>query len=288
MKFPFIKMNGAGNDFVVLDARKNPEILNFEQVRAIARRDNAVTQGCDQVIMLEPSSEADVFMRIYNANGGEVDACGNATRCVADLLEKELGRLPVTIQTNVGILRGIKKAVQAGREYTLVDMGLPRLLWNEIPLAIKADTLRLPVATGLAGASEACCVSMGNPHAIFFMEQLPADEDVARVGKAMEDDQNLFPEGVNVTFAKIHPTLAGSAAAAIEAKVWERGAGMTKACGTAACATLVAASRLGLIGDIRKAGVGFPGGILQVSWQGDDHVLLGGEIIREFDGIINV
>ena len=287
MKFSFVKMNGTGNDFVVIDARQKKDVvLNFEQVRAIAARDNPITKGCDQVIMMEPSETADVFMRIYNANGGEVDACGNATRCMADILERELGRLPVTIQTNVDTLRGITKKLIEGREYTLVDMGAPRLEAKDIPLATQMDTLRLPVDTGLAGATEACCVSMGNPHAVFFMKELPSDAEVARVGKQMENNVDLFPEGVNVTFAMM-PTLAGDAVK-IRVKVWERGAGMTKACGTGACATLVAAVRLGLAHGKRTGHIYFPGGMLSVIWQEDKRLLLGGAIEQEFKGELNV
>lgn len=280
MKLPFIKMNGAGNDFVVLDARQKPMLLNFEQVRAIAHRENALTKGCDQVIVLEPpplAGGADVFMRIYNADGGEVDACGNATRCVASLMEKELGRVQVSIQTNVDVLHGVKKAAYEGKEYTLVDMGAPRLLWNEIPLAIKVDTLKVPMA-----GMEACCVSMGNPHAVFFMPELPSDADVTRIGSQLENNRDLFPEGVNVTFAKL-PKLLDDAVA-IEVKIWERGSGMTKACGTGACATLVAAVRLGLTGGRRKGHVAFSGGVLSAEWQEDGHVLLGGPLITEFAG----
>ena len=266
MQMPFIKMNGAGNDFVVIDARQKPVTLNFEQVRAIAMRDNAVTKGCDQLVVIEPSTKADVFMRIYNADGGEVDACGNATRCVADILHKELGRAEVSIQTNAGTLRGIQ---QEG--VTLVDMGEPHFLWHEIPLAIKVDTLRVPMA-----GMEACCVSMGNPHAIFFVESLPGDAEVARIGRELEQDREIFPEGVNVTFAKIVTPDR------IEVKVWERGAGMTKACGTGACATLVAAVRLGLTG--RSAQIHFTGGVLSVTWKENNHVLLGGPIVEEFRG----
>lgn len=281
MKMNFTKMNGAGNDFVVIDARMSPLVLNFEQVRAIAARDNPLTKGCDQVIMLEASQTADVFMRIYNADGGEVDACGNATRCVADIMEKELHRLPVSIQTNVDILRGIRKTAHAGKEYTLVDMGAPRVLWNEIPLAINTDTLKVPMA-----GMEACCVSMGNPHAIFFVEQLPEDAEVARIGRMLEHDKSLFPEGVNVTFAAI-PIVVGEAVK-MDVKVWERGAGLTKACGTGACATLVAAVRLGLTGGKRSGHIAFPGGTLSVIWQDNNHVLLGGAIVKEFEGVLNV
>ena len=225
---PFIKMNGAGNDFVVLDARGKSITLNFEQVRAIALRDNPVTKGCDQVIVMEASPAADVFMRIYNADGGEVDACGNATRCVAQLLAKELARPDVTIQTNVAWLTGTQQ-----NGVMLVDMGEPRLQWDEIPLAMKVDTLAVPMA-----GMNACCVSMGNPHAVFFMDTLPSDADVARIGRELENSRELFPEGVNITFAVMTtPTH-------FTAKVWERGSGMTKACGTGACATWVSGGAL--------------------------------------------
>lgn len=266
----FIKMNGAGNDFVVLDARTTPLALNFEQVRAIASRENPVTRGCDQVIMLEPSSSADCFMRIYNADGGEIDACGNATRCVAHLLAKEFGRAQVSVQTNVDILRGSEKD-----GVMQVDMGEPRLAWNEIPLAMKVDTLRVPMME-----IEACCVSMGNPHAVFFMDALPSDAEVARIGRELEHNCDIFPEGVNVSFARID-------GAEIQVKVWERGAGMTQACGTAACAVLVAAVRRGLITG-RSAVLYFAGGALSVEWLENNHVLLGGKITTEFEGEVEI
>lgn len=296
MQIPFIKMNGAGNDFVVIDARQQSMVLSFEQVRAIASRTNPVTKGCDQVIVMEPSAAADVFMRIYNANGGEVDACGNATRCIAHFLEKELGRVQVSIQTNVALLHAVKKVAHEGQEYTLVDMGMPGVEWHDIPLAIKVDTLRVPLETGLIGATEACCVSMGNPHAIFFMDTLPSDEEVARVGYALEHHHAIFPEGVNVTFAAPPvPVIGSDDAVMIDVKIWERGAGMTKACGTGACATLVAAIRRGLTGGRRSGMIWFNThaqreqmAMLSVEWREDGHVLLGGLVAVEFEGILHV
>lgn len=169
----FVKMNGAGNDFVIFDARSQKITLTPEQIREIASRSNPTTKGCDQIIIMEPSSKADVFMRIYNADSSEVNACGNATRCVADLLEKELGKLPVTIETNADILQGVKKQSHQGAEYILVDMGKPKFSWQDIPLAnpIEKSAALVKERSGLD--VEPFFVSMGNPHVVFFSSFRP-------------------------------------------------------------------------------------------------------------------
>ncbi|HUO23177.1 MAG TPA: diaminopimelate epimerase [Caulobacteraceae bacterium] len=273
MSRPFLKMNGAGNDFVVVEARRQPFAPNAAQVRAIADRRGA--SGCDQLIAIEPSGKADAFMRIWNADGGQVDACGNATRCIGWLLMRQRGTDHVTLETNAGLI-----AVRAaGDPYQVtVDMGEPRLGWDQIPLAEEMDTRGIELQVGPIDAPllhTPGCVSMGNPHVVFFTPDAEA-APVTQVGPMIEHHR-LFPEGVNVGFAQI------KAKDRIRLRVWERGAGLTKACGTGACAALVAAHRRGLTG--RKAVVEMDGGDLTIDWrESDGHVLMTGPVAVEFEG----
>ncbi|HEX5775312.1 MAG TPA: diaminopimelate epimerase, partial [Caulobacteraceae bacterium] len=218
MSRPFLKMNGLGNDFVVVEARERPFSPGREEARAIADRANGV--GCDQLIAIEPSDRADAFMRIWNADGGEVDACGNATRCVASLLMDASGKAEVLIETGAGVL----KATRAGEGRVSVDMGEPGLGWRDIPLAREMDTATLDFSAG--GLTDPGAVSMGNPHVVFFTDDIDA---VETVGPAVEHDP-LFPQAVNVGFARVE------APDRIRLRVWERGVGLTQACGTGACA----------------------------------------------------
>ena len=215
----FHKMHGLGNDFVILDAREGAVAMDEARARAIADRRTGV--GCDQVILLEPSDVADVRMRIWNADGGEVEACGNATRCVVAARGRQ-----ATIETDGGIARGGDDG--AGD----VDMGAPRFGWEEIPLAYAMDTAAMPV--GWEDLQEPAAVNVGNPHVVFFVDDADA-VDLARLGPLIEHDP-LFPERVNVNVASFEGD-------AIRLRVWERGAGLTLACGTGACATAVAAIR---------------------------------------------
>ncbi len=219
----YLKMNGAGNDFVIFDARATGRFeLTPDDARFIADRDAGV--GCDQIIALERSSRGDALMRIWNADGGEVEACGNAARCVGWLLMQEAGKATASIETVGGLLQ----AANAGPHRIAIDMGLPRLGWTEIPVARETDTVRmdftatLPNGETLSGPGG---VNMGNPHAVFFVAN--ADVIPAQIiGPQIEHDA-FFPERVNVGFAQIlSPT-------AMRLRVWERGAGLTKACGTA-------------------------------------------------------
>jgi diaminopimelate epimerase len=301
---PFIKMNGSGNDFVIFDAREGIMTLTVEEIRTIANRDNPVTKGCDQIIVIESSEQADAFMRIYNADGSEVNACGNATRCVADLLEKELGRLPVTIQTNADILTGVEKLSFETADLILVDMGKPKLSWEEIPLSSPFDeaSAKIHAVCEQFGAQlgNPAFVSMGNPHVIFFQEfqsyggmhnpDAIANFDIEKIGSALEHLEEVFPERVNVTVASVYlqqyePDVSGYR---IQAKVWERGAGNTKACGTAACAMMVAVNQVNQ--DIRRVTVEFANSGEEVNVLLDDnnHVLLGGLIQEEFRGTLDI
>ncbi len=269
----FRKMNGLGNDFVVLDARAHPLALKAAQIAAIADRNRGI--GCDQVIALEPSDFADVFMRIWNADGGEVGACGNAARCVAALLVAERGSPHVSIETESGMLA----ATVAKDGSVTIDMGAPRFEWNEIPLSQPFDDTRaveLPQFSGL-GLGAASMVNVGNPHCIFFVENVEG-HDLARFGSALEHDP-LFPERANVSLAQV------TGPSSLRLRTWERGAGLTRACGTAACAAAVAAARRGLIG--RKVTVTLPGGDLIIDWrEGDDHILMTGPFALDYQGTI--
>ena len=270
---PFIKMHGLGNDFVVLDARADPLRLDQEEARAIADRRAGV--GCDQVIVVEPSSRADAFMRIHNADGGEVKACGNATRCVAAMIMAETGSDRATVET----LAGLAFAEDAGNGLISVDMGEPALGWREIPLGREMDTLHLDLSVGPTGApvlSDPVAVGMGNPHAVFFVEDAEAI-DLATIGPMLEAHP-LFPERANISVAQM------IAPDAIRLRVWERGAGATSACGTAAAAVVVAAHRRGL-GE-RAADVILDGGVLRTVWGEDDHVMMTGPVATTFTGTL--
>jgi diaminopimelate epimerase len=267
----FTKMHGLGNDFVVIDARDRPLALSSESVRAIAARHTGV--GCDQLIVMEPAAndgKADLFMRIYNADGGEVDACGNATRCVAKLLMGS-GRTRVRIETGGGIL----VAEDSAGDAVSVDMGPPGLGWRDIPLSSEADTLHLDLASG--PLRDPAAVSMGNPHCVFFVDDLDAIP-VETLGPALEHHE-MFPERANIGIAQI----VGEAA--MRLRVWERGAGLTLACGTGACAAAVSAHRRGLTG--RRVAVQVDGGMLAIEWRADDHVIMTGPATISFTGALS-
>lgn len=262
MGVSFIKMHGLGNDFVVLDARAAPlpGPLTPDVVRALADRHTGI--GCDQLILLEPSAEADFSMRIFNHDGGEVEACGNATRCVG-MLAGGAAR----IATAGGLLE-----TQASDGGIAVDMGVPRLEWEQIPLAWAMDTLDMPV--GWDGLERPCAVNVGNPHAVFFVADC---DEVALdlLGPLIEHDP-LFPQRVNVNVATVVNRQT------VRLRVWERGVGLTRACGTGACATAVAAMRRGLVE--RSVTVHLPGGPLAISWGADNRVTMTGPATTSFTG----
>ena len=267
---PFLKMHGAGNDFVVLDARARPWDIDGEAAKRIADRRTGI--GCDQLIVVGPARQAgaDAFMSIFNPDGSEVSACGNATRCVAWMLMGESGAETATLETRAGLLY----AQAAGENRITVDMGPARLDWAQIPLASAMDTLHLPVTIGQL--SDPVGVGMGNPHAVFFVpdaETVPLGD----LGPQLEHHA-LFPERCNIEAAQILPD--GS----IRMRVWERGAGITLACGTGACATLVAAARRGLTG--RKADVVLDGGTLTIEWLENNHVMMTGPVALAFSGLL--
>ncbi len=265
---PFVKMHGLGNDFVVFDGRERAIAFDDATARAIADRRTGV--GCDQVIVIEPSRRADAAIRIHNADGGIVDACGNATRCVASLLMAENGGDRAIIESAAGI----HPCETASPGSITVDMGPPRFDWQEIPLAEEADTLALDF--GAAAPGPGCAVNMGNPHLVFIVADTAA-RDIERIGKTLEIHP-LFPDRVNVEIAEI---LDGDR---IRARVWERGVGVTRACGTGACATLVAAHRRGLSG--RQAEVMLDGGSLRIVWREDNHVWMTGPVATSLHGVL--
>jgi diaminopimelate epimerase len=269
----FRKMNGLGNDFVVLDARARALTLSPEAVRAIADRKEGV--GCDQIVALEPSRQADAFMRIWNADGGEVGACGNAARCIAALLADERGAPSVSIETESGV---IGATVNEDGSVT-IDMGAPRFAWNEIPLSQPFDDTRAIALDGVEDSAlgSPSVVNVGNPHCLFFVADAEA-HDLARLGPKLEHHP-LFPERANISLVQV------LGRAHLKLRTWERGAGLTRACGTAACAATVAASRRGLAQ--RKVKVSLPGGDLVIEWrENDGHILMTGPYALDYDGTL--
>ncbi|MFC4295063.1 diaminopimelate epimerase [Novosphingobium tardum] len=264
MRAPFTKMHGLGNDFVVFDARHAPLAMTAQLAAALANRHTGI--GCDQLIVLVPSSNADLGMRIFNADGGEVESCGNASRAVGLLLGHA---------ARIETLGGIVSAEPAGGGVA-VDMGKPRFEWQDIPLAYAMDTLRMPV--GWEDLDSPSAVNVGNPHVVFFVSDADA-VDLARLGPQIEHDP-LFPERVNVNVA----TITGPAA--IRLRVWERGAGLTRACGTGACATTVAAIRLGLVA--REVSVTLPGGALNIAWPMAGSIRMTGPAAESFRGTVDL
>lgn len=262
----FLKMHGLGNDFVILDGRGALPALSPESIRKISHRNFGV--GCDQLIIMEPSTKADVFMRIYNPDASESGACGNATRCVASLIMKETGREAVTIETISGVL----PCTRSGNLVT-VNMGQPRLEWQEIPLAAQADTSN--VQLGSEGISNPVCVNMGNPHAVFFVDEAEAVA-IERIGPKFERDP-IFPKRANIEFVEVLDRTH------VRARVWERGAGVTLACGSGACAVAVAGVRRGLTA--RKVTVTMDGGDLQLEWrEADNCVYMTGPVALVYKG----
>lgn len=272
---PFRKMNGLGNDFVVLDARARPLVVSDDQARAIADRKTGI--GCDQLIVMENSPKADVRMRIWNAEGGEVQSCGNASRCIADIVMAEKGAASATIDTKGGLLT----AQQAGKLKVRIDQGRPRFDWKDIPLAeVFPDTRHIELQVGPIDSPlihSPSVVNVGNPHCIFWVRDLDV-VDLAKVGPMIENHP-LFPERTNVELAKV------VARDHVILKVWERGAGLTKACGTAACAVMAAGYRLKLID--RECRVTLPGGDLFMAVnEANGHVLMTGPLEYEFEGVL--
>jgi diaminopimelate epimerase len=259
MRFTFDKMHGLGNDFVVIDAREQRIEITPAHARALADRHTGI--GCDQLIVLESSDDADLQMRIFNADGGEVEQCGNALRCVAQLTGAK------AIATRGGLIH-----VSTGENGIGIDMGAPRFDWKAIPLAYPLDTADLPAAWEML--EHGTTVNVGNPHIVFFVPDLDA-VPLEGLGPQIERDP-LFPDRINVNVAEV------TGPSSLRLRVWERGAGLTRACGTGACATAVAAIRRGLVKS--PVTVSLPGGDLAIEWKPGGPIQMAGPATHVFTG----
>jgi len=271
----FLKMNGLGNEIVVVDMRREAGAISPAEARAAAQPSGA---SYDQLMTLHAprTSGTDAYVRIYNNDGSEAGACGNGMRCIAEMLFKETGKGALTFETKAGLLNCWKGEAPL---VSTVDMGKPRFAWNEIPLAeefhdTRAIELQIgPIDQPILHSPSA--LSMGNPHAIFWVDDVDA-YDLGKIGPLLENHP-IFPERANISLANI------KSREHIVIRTWERGAGLTKACGSAACAAAVAAARLRRTG--RKVTVTLPGGDLLVEWrERDDHVLMTGPVAYEYEG----
>jgi len=272
---PFRKMNGLGNDFVVLDARARDLPLTTLAIQRIADRKTGI--GCDTVVVLEPSKRAAAMMRFYNADGSESSACGNASRCIAWLVKQESGVADPLLETKAGML---KAKVHADGTVT-VDMGEPKFRWDEIPLSEPFhDTKKIELQIGPIDKPilhSPSVVNVGNPHCIFWVDDVNAYK-LDRFGPILENHPR-FPERANISLAQItSPT-------SMILRVWERGIGLTQACGTGACAATVCAARKNLTG--RAVTVTLPGGDLHVDWRSDDHMWMTGPAQLDFEGTLD-
>jgi len=267
----FVKMNGLGNEIVIVDLRRAPSPIGAAEARAAARQ-----EPYDQLMALYPArGSTEASIRVYNNDGSEAGACGNGMRCVASLLSGETGKGSLDFETPAGLV----SCWRAAEGLFTVDMGAPRFRWNEIPLAEEmADTRAIELEIGPRGAPilhSPSVVNMGNPHAIFWVED-PQAYDLSKIGPMLEHHP-MFPERANITLAAT-PTRER-----VLIRTWERGAGLTKACGSAACAAAVAAARLNRTG--RKVTVSLPGGDLVIEWrESDGHVLMTGPVEYEHKG----
>lgn len=267
---PFRKMHGLGNDFVVLDARTRPLELSESQVRAIADRHTGI--GFDQLLIIEPpQSGGDAFMTVRNADGGIVSSCGNGARCVAAIVMDDLDKASVIIET----LAGPITARRADGGLVSVDMGPAQLDWQDIPLAMEEDTNHIDLVVG--ALSNPVAVSMGNPHVVFFVDDVN-NVDLTDFGPTVETHA-LFPKRTNVEIVEVIDR------SHVRMRVWERGVGITQACGTGACAVGVAAARRDLTD--RAVRVTLDGGNLHILWRDDGHVIMTGPVAETFSGVLD-
>lgn len=273
MKNKFVKMHGLGNDFAIFDGRSASLSILPETIIKMGDRRTGI--GFDQMVIIDPprSPGTDAFLRIYNNDGTEVGACGNATRCIGKLLIDETKKQKVTLETKAAKL----EAVMAG-DAVSVDMGNVNLGWQQIPLKREEDTISVPVEESLL--DRAVAVNVGNPHAVFFMQKSVDDFPLEKMGPRVEEDP-IFPEKTNVEVANV---LSRSK---IRMRVWERGAGITRACGTGACAVAVAGVRKGLTD--RKVTVVLDGGNLDIEWrESDNHVIMTGAVAEVYRGEVEL
>ena len=258
------KMDGLGNDFIIFDQRKKSVSLSKEQIIKISDRNNI---GCDQVIFIENDKNCDAYLKFYNSDGGEISACGNGSRCVAYLLMMENNNKKISLGTKGGILQ----AELNEKNLVCINMGQPNFKWDKIPLVKNMDNKNLEIKiSDLDGAeiTGGFSLSVGNPHVIFFVKDLNRF-DLNEIGPKIEN-HNYFPEKCNVTLACVKNKKC------IKVKVWERGAGLTKACGTAACATAVASAILKLTE--REVDIEFKNGSLNINWHIDNNIYMTGKV----------
>jgi len=268
------KMDGLGNDFIIFDRREKSISLSKDQIVKISDRSNV---GCDQVIFIDKDENSNVFLKFYNSDGGEISACGNGSRCVAYLLMKENKNQEVSIKTKVGMLQAKLK----DKNQVTINMGQPKFDWNKIPLLKKMDNQNLKIKINSINGKEIVggfSLSVGNPHVVFFVKDLD-HFDLKEIGPKIEN-HSYFPEKCNVTLASIKNKKH------IKVKVWERGAGLTKACGTAACATAVAGSFQKL--NERCADVEFSEGILNIDWKENNNIYMTGKVSEIKKIIVNI
>ena len=272
---PFAKMNGLGNEIVFVDLRGSTHVFTAGEARAIAARPQS---RFDQMMVLHDPRTAgtEAYVRIYNTDGSEAEACGNGMRCVGWRVSQQTGRKDLVFETRAGVL----DVTVASIARITVDMGRPRFGWQDIPLAEPFhDTRTIELQIGPIDKPilhSPSVVNVGNPHAVFWVEDVAA-YDLGRIGPMLENHP-IFPERANISLAHV------TAPDAITLRVWERGAGLTKACGSAACATAVCAARKKLTG--RKVTVTLPGGPLEIEWRADDHILMTGPVELEHEGAL--
>ena len=263
-KLDAYKMDGLGNDFIIFDKRKKSISLTKDQIIKISSRSNI---GCDQIIFIDRDKTNDASLTFYNSDGGEISACGNGSRCTAYLLMKENNNKKISLRTKVGILQ----AELDDKNLVRINMGQPNFKWRKIPLSKKMDNKNLKIKINSADGKEiegGFSLSVGNPHIIFFVEDFNKF-NLKEIGPKIEN-HNYFPEKCNVTIASIKNKKH------VKVKVWERGAGLTKACGTAACATVVSGAVLKL--NERYVDVEFQEGLLNINWNLDNNIYMTGKI----------
>ena len=273
-KLEAYKMDGLGNDFIIFDIRKKSFLPTKDQIIKISDRKNI---GCDQVIIIDKDSDSDASLKFYNSDGGEISACGNGSRCVAFLLMKENNKKKISLKTKAGILQ----AELNDKKLVCINMGQPNFEWNKIPLLKKMDNKNLEIKINDSDGKEikgGFSLNVGNPHVIFFVENFNLF-NLKEIGPKIEN-HNYFPEKCNVTLAKIKNTKH------VKVKVWERGAGLTKACGTAACATAVAGAILKL--NERCVNIEFKEGLLNIDWKENNNIYMTGAVSKVKKIIVNI
>jgi len=268
------KMDGLGNDFIIFDNRKKSISLSKDQIIKISSRDNV---GCDQVIFVDKDQSSDAFLKFYNSDGGEISACGNGSRCVAYLLMKEKKNKKISLRTKVGFL----KAELNDKNMVSINMGQPNFQWDKIPLSKKMNNKNLELKIINSNGKEIIggfSLSIGNPHIVFFVEDLN-QFNLKKIGPKIEN-HIFFPKKCNVTLANIINKKH------VKVKVWERGAGLTRACGTAACATAVSGAVLNLLE--RCVDIEFQDGLLNIDWKQDNNVYMLGKVSEVKKIIVNI